>query len=116
MPCFGTRSPLGSKLVTPPIPIGTEEKRHRYFRSPIDPVFPTTVSILTVRETGAISVGRIKERSDAAPAMVKRNGEAILDDAGTALRLVRPTSLLCTGNRNRKGQSSAGAIQGIFEG
>ena len=62
MPCFGTRRPLRSPLVTPPIPFGTEEKRHRYFGSPIDPVFTTTVSIQTVRETGAISQRALRYR------------------------------------------------------
>lgn len=44
-------------------------------------------------DLGGEQVGRIKERSDAAPATVWRENGAIPDDAGTELRLVRPTSL-----------------------
>jgi len=38
-----------------PIPIGTEEKRHRYFEPPRNVPLPINLSIRTVRETGAIS-------------------------------------------------------------
>jgi hypothetical protein len=55
MPCLGARGPLGPPLVTPPLQ--SEQKRRGTGTSNHQKTlpFPTTLSIRTVRETGAIS-------------------------------------------------------------